>query len=790
MPGSSSGIVAHLLMVSALIAAGVHTAASQATPSKSFTPAPVSVLTQRYDNKRTGANLQEHILTVAAVSTPQFQKLYTIPVTGQVYAQPLLVPRISWTDGTIKNVLIVATAQNIVHAFQVDDAIYGPAFPPTLLWQVTLGAPVPANFMAMANSTCNHVLALCAPNFDPPSTIPALPPIPSTADSIINGNLGLYNINPVVGILSTPVIDPISKTIFVVAKVSVAGSIENHLVAIDLVSGSIRGTVVIGAGTQVPASSSDSRNGMLAFDQMHHMQRPALLLQNGQLYIGFGSHQDTLPWHGWVFSYDPATLRQTAVWCSTPNGMGGAIWQSGNGIAGGDDGNIYVMTGNGEKDPYPNGPDNSTNPGMHNFANMFVQLSPSLTPLGFLVPSDVAKREDKDLDVSSSGPVLIPGTNILIGGEKEANLFVLDTGTHLGVRQIFQAGQQLDDVSVGGSGFHHIHGAPVLWRGSSIGLNAYFWAERDYLRAFHWDDGNAVFSCGANQGGCQIVNTTKPDQQSTFKSPDCLGCMPGGILSISADGDARGTGILWASVPYNTDGSPGNAAVGGGLNNVVRGVLHAFNAENIAPDLWNSESNSSRDGSFLFAKFNTPVVANGRVYMATFSNAVNVYGLRQWAKFLRYGTAPPASVGAGANFSVQATFLNAGITAWRRGTFQLAPVPDTAIWRAARIDLPNDVNPGDEVTIALNLTAPTQVSSSQMQAGACGQASSKVVCRFQWQMLQENVAAFGEATDAQSIQVVGLNLPPPPLCPGNEKCCETNSQGKCTLCLPQNQSCP
>jgi hypothetical protein len=772
-----------------LVLPGAATVGSFAGP-KTFTPAPVAVLTQRYDNKRTGANTQEHALTVTAVASQEFQKLYTVPVTGQVYAQPLLVPQVPMPDGSAKNILVVATMMNIVQAFQVDDAIYGPAFAPVPLWNVSVGTPVPGNFMAMAYSMCTNLLLVCLPNTGVPSFIPALPPIPSTADDIVFRGLGLYNINPLIGILSTPVIDPASRTVFVVPKVSAPAGTETHLVAIDLVTGQIKGTAVVGDGAQVAASSSDSVNGMLTFDQTHHMQRPALLLQNQKIYIALGSHQDTLPWHGWVFAYDPGTLKLISVWCSTPNSMGGAVWQAGNGLAGGDDGNVYVMTGNGKT---VNGTDDSSNSANANFANMFVQLSPTLAPLGHFAPGDTASRDSLDLDLGSSGPVLLPGTTILIGGDKESRLFVLDTSTGLGMRQNFQAGQQLDSVSVGGTGYHHLHGAPAVWRSSDHGLTAYFWAERDYLRALRFDDAKALFDCSADPKGCEGGATTTPDQHSSVTSPLCFSCMPGGIISVSADGVTPGTGIVWATEPFNTQGDLANSPVGGGLNNVVAGVLHAFDAENIANDLWNSELQSTRDGSFLFAKFAPAMVANGRVYVATASNVVNVYGLRQWAKFLNYSLPPPASVTAGTPFTVKAVYLNDGTTTWHKGTYQLVSKLDSDLfWGSDSVDLPNDAMPGDELTITLSLKAPSQVSASDK----CASVANGVSCNFAWQMNQHNVESFGDVTPVGIIKIVGASKPPPtPTCPVNRKsqhgvCCEINTAGKCNVCAYPPKSCP
>jgi len=332
-----------------------------------------------------------------------------------------------------------------------------------------------------------------------------------------------------------------------------------------------------------------------------------------------------------------------------------------------------------------------------------------------------------------------------------------------------------------------VQGAAAVWRSADHGLSAFFWPERDYLRSFHFDDGRSMFDCGADPKGCRLGDTTTPDDRSAITSPSCFSCMPGGMLSVSADGDAPGTGIVWASEPFNTKGTVANSAVGGGLNNVVAGVLHAFSAENLATDLWNSEAQPGRDGGFMFAKFNPPVAANGRVYMATASNLVSVYGLRQWAKFLHYNSGPPASVRAGSTFSVSATFLNDGITTWHKGSFHLNSETDSDdLWGSDSFDIPADAVPGDEVTITLTLTAPKKVSAGER----CATAPTGSQCDFSWRMNEQSVEFFGDATPVATITIQGANAPPPtPMCPVNSKgktgiCCEIAANGQCRCAYP------
>ena len=720
--------------------------------SAEFNPSPVAVLTQRYNAQRTGANLDEHVLTVESVASPDFQKLYTIPVTGQVYAQPLLVPQVRFPDGTSKNILIVATMHNDVFAFQVADAIHG-SFPPQQLWMLNIGPALPSNFMPMGYSHIDCLIpaaqySVCIPDFNAPPIAPQLPPVGSAPGT----GQGLFNINPLIGILSTPVIDLASNKIFVVGKMDRGAGPENDLVAIDLVGGREISRVQI-AGSVI-GNAPEANNGVLTFDNAHQMQRPALLLQNGEIYIAFGSHQDTPPWHGWIFRYDANTLQQTAIWCSTPNSGGGSIWQAGSGIAGDAAGNVYVMTGNGcnldsnfhcAATQYPaeiNGPPDTSYDRVTNFADMFVQLSPELNLPVAVAPGDEAHRDSEDVDLGSAGPVFVPGTTSLVGGDKEGQFYVLSTSPSLQLQQTFQAAQPFDQPSFQGSGYHHIHGSPVFWRGPQ-GMTAYVWAERDYLRAFSWDDTSAHFGCNPLNPNCLDIPAT-PSQQSTIESPTCGHCMPGGALSVSAEGPSSGTGIVWASMPVPTS-TPD--ILGGALNNIVPGVLRALDAEDITKELWNTGC-----GDFMFAKYTPPMVANGRVYMATFGSvpnqaggqaitgSVNVYGLRQWAKFLSQ-TSPSGRVGVGANFQASVTFFNAGTTTWTQAAYTLSLVakrPSTANIPLT-FPLPADVPPGNQVTFTL----------PNLSSAIAGMLS------YQWQMNQTNIESFGDPSPWVSLQVGG-----------------------------------
>ena len=282
--------------------------------SAAFAGVPVDVPTANYDNDRTNANLNEGILNTNDVNPTQFGKLFAFPVDGQVYAQPLYLHVFHIPGKGTLNVLYVATMHNSVYAFDADAA--GGTAP---LWQVNLGATV-----------------------DPLSIVAA-------------GGEIYGDIEHEIGILSTPVIDRPGNTIYVVNETLKNGNMAFFLHALDLTTGAeklngpveIQGTVT-GTGW---GGSPDPHTGELPFSPDQHIQRPGLLLANGAVYIGFGSHGDFVPWHGWIMAYNATDLQQqTAIFNTTPNAAGAAVWQGGRGLAADSDGNIYFSTGNGSYD--------------------------------------------------------------------------------------------------------------------------------------------------------------------------------------------------------------------------------------------------------------------------------------------------------------------------------------------------------------------------------------------------------------------------------------------------------
>jgi hypothetical protein len=206
--------------------------------------------------------------------------------------------------------------------------------------------------------------------------------------------------------------------------------------------------------------------------------------------------------------------------------------------------------------------------------------------------------------------------------------------------------------------------------------------------------------------------------------------MPGGMLSISANGSAPGSGILWASHPYQGDA----------LVDRVPGILRAFDAADVRRELWNSQTLVARDGPGLFAKGPPPTIANGKVYLASFSGRLNVYGLSQHAQYLsQVGVPPTLQPGQKANVTI--TFRNAGGSTWAPGSKHLLGSQsdrDNTIWGFGRVALPKTVPSNGKVTFGFTVTAPP----------------AEGTYRFQWQMLQENVEWFGDPTPLLITNVV------------------------------------
>ncbi|MGD0777517.1 MAG: hypothetical protein ABSC05_32385 [Candidatus Solibacter sp.] len=374
-----------------------------------------------------------------------------------------------------------------------------------------------------------------------------------------------------VGILSTGVIDLQRGALYVVADVLEYGAPVFYLHALDLATGAERFNGPVALTASVSGSGSEAlADGTIPFDPMLHIQRPGLLLANDSVYAAFGSHGDQDPYHGWMLGYDASDLsRQVGVYMSTPDGNAGAIWQSGRGPAADELGNIYAITGNGDND------------GLRNFGEAFVKVSATGSDtLDSFAPADWESMSDNDVDISA-GPALVSGTHTVIGADKEGGLYVID-----------------------GDAMSQAGGATVIAASAGSIFNFAVWSAGGNASVYTQGQGEPV-KCFQVTG-----NSVSPDPVST-----AVNAIPYGRIgmTISANGVEAGSGILWETTGDYNYGTPG--------------TLHAYDASNLANELWNSDMNQARDQMPPITKFVSPTVANGKVYVPGYSNVVMVYGL-------------------------------------------------------------------------------------------------------------------------------------------------------------------
>jgi hypothetical protein len=515
--------------------------------------AQVDVLTNRYDGARSGANLNEATLTTANVNVDKFGKLYSYPVDGAVYAEPLYVSGVV-VNGARRNVLYVATMNDKAYAFDADSASTAP------LW--------------MTDFT------------NPAQKVTAVPILDIASGGNIWGN---------VGIESTPVIDRAAETIYLVARTKENGAYLQRLHALDITTGLERDgspVTIIGSVAGTALDSSVGPGGqVITFNPKLEQQRAALALSNGVVLVSWCGHEDKPPYHGWIMGFDATTLARVGIFAVTPDVYGGGVWQGGRAPTLDKDGNAYFATGNSVWD------------GTRNFGDSLLKFGVSragLTLPGYFTPSNEHILNVNDDDLSGSGFTLLPasepGLKLLLGGGKEGVLYLLD-GDNLGGKDDVNPvdGQVLQKIPVNGG---HIMGGPVFWNSAIAGMLVYNWSEDDVLVAYQVSNDRLI---------------TPAYLQGAVRSPE----HPGGSLTVSANGSASGTGIVWASIPtIRADAK----------HKLTAGILRAFHADTLQ-EIWTSDLNAERDRVGTLIKFVPPLVVNGKVYMATHDNAVAVYGL-------------------------------------------------------------------------------------------------------------------------------------------------------------------
>jgi autotransporter-associated beta strand protein len=507
----------------------------------------VSVLTYHNDNARTGLNSQETILNPSDVNVATFGKLFTLSVDGKVDATPLYLPAVAIPSQGTHNVLYVATEHDSLYAFDADNG--------AILWH---DGP---------SGTPTTIL--------PPGEVPSDP---------VHGS----QVTPEIGITSTPVIDPATGRLYLVAMSKlVNGSTTTYfqrIHAIDVTTGlDVVPPVVIQAS--YPGTGDNSSGGNVIFDPMQYKERDALLLLNGVVYTSWASHSDVRPYTGWVIGYNASNLQQVSVLNTTPNGSGGAYWNAGAGPAADVQGNFYNLAGNGTFDTTLN----NGFPNQGDFGNAFIKFSPTggLHVADYFTMHNTVDESNADTDLGSGGVIVLPDMtdslghtqHLAIGAGKDGNIYLVnrDNMGKFNPNNDNAIYQELDGVLSGGE-----------WATSAYFNNAvYFGPVGNHLLQFTFTNA--------------LLNATPASQSATTFG------YPGTTPSISSNGNSAG--IVW-------DAENGSTA-----------VLHAYDATNLADELYNSnQAANNRDHFGTGNKFITPMIANGKVYVGT-TNGVGVFGL-------------------------------------------------------------------------------------------------------------------------------------------------------------------
>ena len=520
-----------------------------------------SVLTYHNDNARTGANTNESQLTLVNVNSNSFGLLLKYPVDAFVYGQPLFVPGVNIPGQGPHDVVYVATENDSVYAFDANSNT-GPDG--GQLWHASLGEGV--------DVVTNHEFGT----------------------RYHNGVL--QDMLPRVGITSTPVIDPASGTLYALALTravtTVATNFYQYLHALDLATGAEKpGSPVLVQATY-PGTGMDSSNGVITFDTRQENQRCALTLAGGVVYIAYASYADTDPYHGWIIGFNASTLQHLTnyVFNVTPNatkaafgpeaGEGG-LWMSGCGLTVDDHTNLYFETANGSFDADTGGSD---------YGDSFMKLSSSngLAALDYFTPFNQAALQAQDADLGSGGAVVLPDEvgspehpHLLVGAGKESKIYLIDRDN-----------------------FGHYHSPDDSQIVQSFQANdgRFFCTPAYFNHAIYYQGINGVLRAYAINHG-HIDPTPSSETMTSFSG---FGTTP----SISANG--LGNAIVWTI--------QSDAAVEGGP-----AILHAYNATNLAVELYNSSLLPARDNPGNAVKMTVPTVANGKVIVGA-QYAVSIFG--------------------------------------------------------------------------------------------------------------------------------------------------------------------
>jgi len=534
-------------------------------PSQSFTTASarkIPVLTYHYDNTRQGANTNETLLTPSNVNLAGFGKLFTYPIDGYLYAQPLIMTNLNIPGKGVRDVVFAATEHDSVYAFDANtntDAAGG------LLWKTNLG------------------IAAVSPSIE--------------YGARYHPGVGNLDMVPEEGMTGTPVIDPATGTLYVDAftREVVPGVSTNYyhrIHALNVTNGTEQSYSPVIVAASVPGTGVAGNGSTVTFSAIQHCQRPALTLAGGILYVCYGSHDDTDPYHGWVLGYNPTNLvlLTNYVFNTTPNATTsafganageGAIWMSGDGLFVDANTNLYFLTGNGSFSQNTNGGD---------YGDSFVKLSTvsnKLAVADYFTPYNQASLQSSDADLGSGGGLLLPDSvgsaahpHLLVGCGKEGKIYLVDRD-NMGK---FNAGSDTNLQSLAGA-------VGGTWSSPAYFNNLiYYQGNGDVMKAFAITNG--------------FITPTPVTRSSTSFG------FPGATPTISANGTSNGVAWIIDPTPYLSSGPA---------------VLHAYNATNLALELYNSSQNLARDNPGPAVKMVPPVIAGGKVYVGA-QYALSVFG--------------------------------------------------------------------------------------------------------------------------------------------------------------------
>jgi outer membrane protein assembly factor BamB len=395
-----------------------------------------------------------------------------------------------------------------------------------------------------------------------------------------------------IGIVGTPVIDSAAQTIYFVARSTNGTDYVQYLHAVDITNGDEKAGSPVKITATYAGNGDGSVNNVVSFDPQKNNQRAGLTLLNGVVFVTFSSHCDWTPYHGWILGYNAGSLQQQIVYNDTPNGADGGIWESGTGTAADAQGNLYVVTGNGTVG-ISGDPTAAINRGES--ALKLAVSGSKLTISSYFTPFNYQHLEDQDLDYGCMGSFLIPNSNYFFTSAKDGNIYLLNKNNMGG----YTAGSNQVQQIITLSSSSNMHCQPAYGK---VGANefVYIWPENDQIRAFPFDRGTNTFKISN-----EVIGMSGPTGQN------------GAMISVSTNGSVAGSGIVWAA----------HAATGDAEHDVSPGILRAFDANDVTKELWNNNQ-SAADNAGKYAKFSPPTIANGHVYLSTFSNQVVVYGIK------------------------------------------------------------------------------------------------------------------------------------------------------------------